>query len=284
MKILFNFCFYLLNIINNFVILIFKENLLIKLKFKIEKNSYKAKKILKKKIIFFIPNEIVDWRIDTLLEKEPETIDWINNFFKKKTIFWDIGSNIGIYSIYAAVAHKNIEIVSFEPSTSNLRTLSRNISLNKLYNKIKIFPIALTNKENIFSKIKETNFIEGGAMNVFAENFDHNGKKIKLSTNDYVLYGTNINFILKNKILRIPNYIKIDVDGIEHLILHGGNKFFKNKKIKSVLIEVNENFKNQFKNISKFMKNNNFKLKKKTREEKFYSSKYNKTYNYIFYR
>ena len=35
----------------------------------------------------------------------------------------------------------------------------------------------------------------------------------------YNLYGTSINSLIANKILQIPNYIKIDVDGIEHLIL-----------------------------------------------------------------
>ena len=43
----------------------------------------------------------------------------------------------------------------------------------------------------------------------------------------------------------IPDYIKIDVDGIEHLILEGGKETLKNKKIKSILIEINENFEDQ---------------------------------------
>ena len=50
--------------------------------------------------------------------------------------FWDVGANIGLYSIYAGMKFKNIEIICFEPSTSNTRALSRNISINNLYNKI----------------------------------------------------------------------------------------------------------------------------------------------------
>ena len=37
----------------------------------------------------------------------------------------------------------------------------------------------------------------------------------------YDLFGVNIKFLLDNKLLDIPDYIKIDVDGIEHLILEG---------------------------------------------------------------
>ena len=84
--------------------------------------------------------------------------------------------------------------------------------------------------------------------------------------------------------LDIPNYIKIDVDGIEHLILQGGNNFFKNKNIKSVIVEINENFKKQYENIIKFMSKNNFELLKKARNEEFYGPKHSGTFNYIFYR
>ena len=49
----------------------------------------------------------------------------------------------------------------------------------------------------------------------------------------YQILGTTINNLIDNKILEIPDYIKIDVDGIEHLILEGGSKYLKNNKLKS---------------------------------------------------
>ena len=69
-------------------------------------------------------------------QKEPETLEWIDNFDSNgKTIFWDIGANIGLYSIYAATKFDSLDIFAFEPSTSNLRVLSRNISLNNFEKK-----------------------------------------------------------------------------------------------------------------------------------------------------
>ena len=282
---IFIFFFLLLNLLNIFIKKLFKKNILLKIKKEIENKSYLKKKILNKNINFYIPNELIEWRVNTSLQKEPETIDWINKFStEKKIIFWDIGANIGIYSIYASIKHKNIEIISFEPSTSNLRTLSRNISINNLNHKIKIVPLPLSSKKNFFNIIKENEFIEGGALNVFAENFDQKGKIINYKTHDYVTLGTNINFFLEEKILEIPNYIKIDVDGIEHLVLEGGDLFLSNKNIKSILVEINEDFESQFNNIQKIMRENNFKFLKKEREDIFYGSNYNNTYNYIFYR
>ena len=42
-----------------------------------------------------------------------------------------------------------------------------------------------------------------------------------------------------------PSLIKIDVDGIEHLILRGAKKTLRNETCKSISIEVNENFQIQ---------------------------------------
>ena len=285
MRIFFNFFYIILKFLNSFSKLFFKRNLLTNLKQEIEKNSYKEILINNKKTIFFVPNDILEWRIKTLFDKEPETLNWIKSFQKgKKKIFWDIGANIGIYSIYAARIYKNLEIVSFEPSTSNLRILSRNISINNLENDIKIIPFALNRNKNTFNIIKESKFVEGGALNTFGEMFDYSGKKIRFIDNKYTTFGTNINNLLNDKILDIPNYIKIDVDGIEHLILQGGDNFFKNKNIISILIEINENFKKQYEYIINFMRKNNFKILKKKRNEEFYGPKHSKTFNYIFHR
>ena len=249
----------------------------------IEEDSYKVVKILNKKIKFFTPNKLTELRIKNFFNSEPETLSWINNFEKeKKLIFWDIGANIGLYSVYAALKHSNIEITSFEPSTSNLRILSRNVSINKLFKKIKIAPFAIFNKDNKFLTMREGDFIEGGALNAFNGNLNFEGKK-QFFPHNYNTYGTSINYLLKNKILNIPNYIKIDVDGTEHFILKGSGKFLKNKKIKSILVEINENYEKQFQVIIKIMKKNNFTLKEKKKSEKIaVEKKFVNTYNYIF--
>ena len=204
---------------------------------------------------------------------------------KKNLIFWDIGANIGLYSIYSCLKNPNSITIAFEPSSSNLRVLTRNISINNLEKKIRILPFPLTNKENTFQIMNEAYFNEGGALNSFGEKFDFEGKEIKPKMK-YTLFGTTINYLLKNSILEIPDYIKIDVDGIEHLILEGGNQFLSNKKIKSLSIEINENFKMQYEKVLYLMDKHGFTiLHKKHNDENFTSdSKFADTYNYIFIR
>ena len=277
--------FKLFLIFDKILLLIFKKSFLLHFKNFIEKNLYKEIKILNNNIKFFIPSPIISWRVDTFYSKEPETLEWINSFEKKNIVFWDIGANIGLYSIYNSLKNPNSTTISFEPSTSNLRTLSRNISLNNLEKKIKIFPLPLSNKKNLFLEMKEGDFNEGAALNTFGENFNFEGKNFK-SENKYHLFGTTIDFLINQKILAIPDYIKIDVDGIEHLILYGATNCLKEKKVKSLSIEINESFEDQLNSVLKIMNDNNFVLKSKKNNSDFFDnrSKFAKVFNYIFVR
>ncbi len=265
---------------------LFKRSFLIWFKDFLENDSYKTIKILDRKISFFSPNYITNFLIDEFFTKEPETLEWIDNFQEQeeKIIFWDIGANIGLYSLYAGIKFNNIEVVSFEPSTSNLRILSRNISINNLEKKIKINQFPLSNVENKYLTFNEGKFIEGVAQHTWGEKLNFEGKIFNAS-NKYKIFGTSINFLLDNNILKIPNYIKIDVDGIEHLILQGASKYLSNPKIRSLSIELNENFKEQLETVFEIMKENNFNIKHKKRAENFVSYKDPKLmgiYNFVF--
>ncbi len=232
-----------------------------------------------KKIKFFIPNHISKWRVDTFFNKEPETLDWIDNFKKKKIIFWDIGANVGLYSIYASIIHGKIKVYSFEPSFLNLNILSRNIFINNLNNKIRIFQLPLNDKYFNFSQMNETTLSTGGAFSGFKNNLkNYEGKKV---LNSYQILGVSLDTLIENKILDIPDYIKIDVDGLEYLILNGFSKFISHKKLKSILLEIDEDKKKLNKKIFKFLKNKKFVLNKKKQSNitKFSSPK---VFNYIF--
>ena len=105
------------------------------------------------------------YRVDNFYDKEPETIEWINNF-DKGSIFWDIGSNIGLYSCY--VPKKIVSFILLNHLSLNLEILCKNISLNKLNEKITVFPLPITDTIKD-SKFKFSSTLKGGAISTFGE-------------------------------------------------------------------------------------------------------------------
>lgn len=193
--------------------------------------KFEKKKIFGKEIHLIKKNYITKYRNDTILTKEPETIKWIQGMDKNST-FYDVGANIGLYSITAALLNSK-KVVAFEPSFFNLQILSKNIFKNNLTEKILIVPISLDSNVNQ-GLFKLSSIEEGGALSSF-----ENDQKI-LNKNNEFKYNTislTLDEFLKNFNKLQPDYLKIDVDGIETQILKGGSKVLE--KVKSVLIESN---------------------------------------------
>ena len=105
----------ILKLIDNVLVTITKRSFLIWFKDFLETDAYKKIKINgyeKKEITFFTPNYLINWLVKDFYRKEPETIEWIDSFefSNKEIIFWDIGANLGLYSIYAATKHEKIKV------------------------------------------------------------------------------------------------------------------------------------------------------------------------------
>jgi len=231
---------------------------------------------------FHTPNSICKMRASTFAIKEPEILDWMDEYRGK--VFWDIGANIGIYSIYYGMLGKG-KIYSFEPSFLNLKILGLNTYANKLHNKIKIIPFALSDSKG-FNTFQLTSLAEGGALSSFGVSYGFDGNEIKKNL-EYTTLGVSADELLeKNFIKEIPEIIKIDVDGIEHLILTGMQNILKNKKCLSVFIEVNDSFDVQAREVKKILSKSGFELKKKCHADLFEKKSHNhsKTYNQIWVR
>tara|TARA_B110000438_G_scaffold240875_1_gene239758 strand:- start:3604 stop:4500 length:897 start_codon:yes stop_codon:yes gene_type:complete len=282
-KLFANILYQILNLFEYILYKLTKKKYLGYLYDRIRKNSYTKLKINNKMINFFTPNEVIQFRIATYFSKEPETLEWIDNFIEKENlIFWDIGANIGLYSIYAATKHSKLKVFAFEPSTNNLPILTRNIHINNLSENITVNQFPLTNQENVFMTMRENDFNEGGGLHTFGEKINFEGKEF-FGQNNYKIYGTSIDYLLEKKILEIPDYIKIDVDGIEHLILQGAEKYLADKKIKSISVELNEKFDKQINGVFKILENNNFKfVHKKHASYIDHWERFSSGYNYIF--
>ena len=141
-------------------------------------------------------------RTDRIMSKEPETIMWINSF-EKDSVFFDVGANIGIYTLYSAVIR---------------------INLNKL-EKCHAYCVALSNQISL-SNINVKNMHEGVADNKVGQRGDYYHGCTEM----------HLDYLVGKSILPQPDYIKIDVDGFEDRVIKGSLATLQ--KCKSALIEI----------------------------------------------
>ena len=246
-----------LHFLLNFPVIVFISDAFLAAKLK-EKSAIS---INGKKIFLSTPNFLNRYRHKTFFTKEPETLTWMDSF-EENAVFYDIGANVGLYSIYAAIK-KDVQVFSFEPSFFNLEFLARNIYINQLTDRISIFPVALNDKVSI-SNFQLTSTEWGGALSTFEKGFDDSGNKIQ-SKFIYNTIGFDLDHLVEVTKIPFPDYVKIDVDGLEHFIIGGAQNVIK--KAKSVLIEINDNFEEQRSTSEKFMTDLGFKLVQKVHTE-----------------
>jgi len=215
------------------------------------------------KIKFICNSSLSYFRASTFFSKEPETVQWIKDYINenKKGAFLDIGANIGIYSLYAAKL-SNRCIYAFEPLPQNIFNLIQNINSNNLQSNIKIIQNPLTDFTK-FGDMKISSLESGASCASFDVDYGWDGHKHNTIIN-YTNLGFSLDDLYERKVLDTPPYmIKIDVDGIEALILRGAKNTLKNKNLKTILIEVTDYFSSQKKEINDLLKSYGFKIKKR---------------------
>lgn len=150
--------------------------------------------------------------------KKFEYTELFIKLIKKVTVFYDIGANIGFYSLLAETENQKIKIVAFEPATGPLFYLRKNIALNDFKN-IRVESLALSHQEGEITfyeiKNKKYTYLEhnlagesNAGSNTTGRNFIPNNVKTT-TLNQYVKTHNEQNIDL----------IKMDTEGTEHFIL-----------------------------------------------------------------
>src|SRR5262245_51439398 len=87
-------------------------------------------------------------RARTMLIKEKGTIRWLRDEVRGGDVVYDIGANIGLYTLFAG---KRVgaagQVYAFEPHVANVRSLLHNVSENGLSAQVKVLSCALNDRE-----------------------------------------------------------------------------------------------------------------------------------------
>jgi len=177
------------------------------------------------------------WRVDHYDHKEPDTLDWIDTHFKPGDTVYDIGANIGQYSLYAAKRlNRDIKILAFEPEALNFAKLNRNIVLNEMVDTIVPYPIAVSDRTAVDTFYSKT-FAVGASLHALGREITQ-GEVTFTPQNRQGTVASSLDNLTTTFGLPVPNHIKVDVDGIEDLIVNGASGLFQNQDLKTFLIEV----------------------------------------------
>ena len=147
---------------------------------------------------------------------EPETQEWIDEF-PEGACFWDIGANIGMFSLYAAL-RPEVRVLAFEPAGITYAVLNRNIGLNDMEDRIAGYCIAFSEE----TKLDKFNMPFANA-GFFGTEINWLDEVMEMKFRQGCV-GFSIDDFVSTFAPPLPAHIKIDVDGIEAGILRGGKE------------------------------------------------------------
>jgi FkbM family methyltransferase len=188
-------------------------------------------------VVYLTPTTQTKWRVDSLFDKEPDTIAWIATFAADDVLV-DIGANVGMYSIWAAKT-RGVRVFSFEPEGQNFALLNRNIHANRLGDRVTAFCAALSDQPG-WSELHLSRFETGGSCHSLLEKVDFRHEPMAPAYSQGCIAAT-LDALVSQGVVPSPSHIKIDVDGFEPKVIAGAATVIGNPRLRSLLIEVNHN-------------------------------------------
>ena len=164
---------------------------------------------------------------------EYEIIKDILKFNKEEQpVIIDAGANVGYTSVFFLSEFKKAKLYAVEPSLTNYQTIEKNIFHNgfdgshiKLYNK------ALHNQDG---------------LNVVIENEFRDKKDwaftTKITTEESAVKSITVQHIMKENMLDIVDFLKIDIEGAERFIFESQDSCAFLEKVKIIAIEIHDEF------------------------------------------
>jgi FkbM family methyltransferase len=184
-------------------------------------------------LLFSCDGPFVYRRAQRLLTKEPDTIQWLDAM-PDEAVLWDVGANIGVYSLYAALKQK-VRVVAFEPEARNFLSLVRSVSANGFQERVMPLNLGIGEATGL-TRLYLTSDEVGAAEHALSQPENNKGGFKPMDSQSVLSY--RLDDLAYQLELPFPSHIKIDVDGFEEPVLKGGQRFFADPRLKSVQIEL----------------------------------------------
>jgi len=159
---------------------------------------------------------------------EPDTVAWIRKNLKAGDVLWDVGANVGAYSILAAKLVPKSTVVAFEPYIPTFAHLWDNIVLNACTERIVPVCTALSDHTTL-DNLGISDPRAGSSQHVLG------GKNFGLLQPSISIRGDDLIPLFN---FQKPNLVKLDVDGYELQVLKGMTRLLKDHSLRSLIVEV----------------------------------------------
>jgi FkbM family methyltransferase len=163
--------------------------------------------------------------------KEPWTVRWIEQWLRPGEVMWDVGANVGAYSLIAAkVTGGRAQVIALEPGFSTYAALCENVVLNGEIQCVKPLPLALAAGSSIETLCLQ-DLQAGAALHAFGTDEVENGfpQPVIAYTADSAIRDLG---------LPAPHHVKLDVDGPELDVIEGARQTLASAGVRSLLVEL----------------------------------------------
>ena len=184
--------------------------------------------------------------------KEKSTVFWIEKYYQKGDVIFDVGANIGAVSLISAVyLKKQCKIYAFEPLPTTFSMLFQNIIINSFSHVITPVNIALSDKIEVDDFIL-TSIEAGTSGHSIKSGMLERGENNVVVANKLEIFTSTIDQLKKEYHINHINHMKIDVDGCDYEVLLGGEGVLSNAALKTILIEKNDKANNIISLLNKY--------------------------------
>jgi len=188
--------------------------------------------------IKFIATSFLEYsfRARKSFDREKVTMHWLRTVLCDGDIIYDVGANVGAYSLYAAMKYPSCQVYAFEPAYANFCSLCENIKANYLDGRVIAYPLGIGRhvKPN---KMFLRDTTAGSALHGLGA-AESEGKEFEAKFTQGT-FETSLDSFSKDARSDFPNHIKIDVDGGEGSVLDGMKNVLSDRRLRSIMVEVN---------------------------------------------
>jgi FkbM family methyltransferase len=171
------------------------------------------------------------------VHKEPWTVEWIESHVRPGDVLFDVGANVGAYSLIAArFSEGRARVFAFEPSFPNFASLCWNVAYNGCQDTVVPLQIGLYSGKGL-TMFHYSSLAAGAALHTLG---DHTAFAAATPVHRQPVLTYGLDELCQDFGIPCPNLIKLDVDGTELEIIKGAARALAHTALRSVLIELSE--------------------------------------------